>query len=581
MKKRISLLLILALVLSLLAGCTSQPGETEPTGVPDDSSVETENGSAEEQTAEPTEPSAADEPVEPSVSENVEAKYPSLAGSVPAGVAETVSLPIVEDGSLTLSLWYTVNDEILTFDEFQNGQNLFFTEWQNRTGIALEMMVYGWTQTETFNLMLVSEEYPDMCIGSPASITGGIDKAIEDEVILRLNELIDDYAPNYKAWIESDEGNRRNNRTDEGNIAVFTGGYDELQGCNTGYGIRQDWLDELGLALPETYADWHTVLTAFKNEKTEGTGPLALINTGISDELLSGYHVAPAASYYMIQRDDVVYCSALEDGFRDYLGMMNQWYTEGLIDPDFTTNGQFRVMGDSAHTGIAWILYNWAGSYFANAGMADADAFYSYLPRPVQNSGEVLKANYAAPSKMAGSQGIYLFSTCADAVAATKMIDYLYTYEGTILMNYGVENKSFYYDEAGHPWFTDELVAASSTIQNVASTNLMFSGPGVTMVCRETDYIEEYNRSYGDYWTYDGEWTLKGSLSYTADEGAERASIMSDCSTYIAEFAGKVILGQQELNDETWNQYLSDLEKMNIARAVEITQTAYDRYLAR
>ena len=31
--------------------------------------------------------------------------------------------------------------------------------------------------------------------------------------------------------------------------------------------IRKDWLDELGLAVPETLDEWHTVLTAFKEKK--------------------------------------------------------------------------------------------------------------------------------------------------------------------------------------------------------------------------------------------------------------------------------------------------------------------------
>ena len=39
--------------------------------------------------------------------------------------------------------------------------------------------------------------------------------------------------------------------------------------------IRKDWLDDLGLEVPETIDEWYTALKAFKEEKG-ATAPLTL-----------------------------------------------------------------------------------------------------------------------------------------------------------------------------------------------------------------------------------------------------------------------------------------------------------------
>ena len=56
---------------------------------------------------------------------------------------------------------------------------------------------------EQFNLMIASDELPDVIEydwtgRSAGSYPGGPEKAIQDGVILELNDLIDQYAPNLK-----------------------------------------------------------------------------------------------------------------------------------------------------------------------------------------------------------------------------------------------------------------------------------------------------------------------------------------------------------------------------------------------
>lgn len=75
---------------------------------------------------------------------------------------------------------------------------------QERLGINIEWQHPPVGQeSEQFNLMVVSGELPDIIEYSwNSAYPGGAEAAIEDGVILELNEIIDTMMPNYKAYLE-------------------------------------------------------------------------------------------------------------------------------------------------------------------------------------------------------------------------------------------------------------------------------------------------------------------------------------------------------------------------------------------
>ena len=93
-----------------------------------------------------------------------------------------------------------------------------------RTGITIEFVspVFG-ADVEPFNMMINSGDYTDLISpDSRAVYPGGFDKAIEDQVFLRVNELVDKFAPNYKHLRESSEGYRKESMTDSGNAGFYS-----------------------------------------------------------------------------------------------------------------------------------------------------------------------------------------------------------------------------------------------------------------------------------------------------------------------------------------------------------------------
>ena len=97
---------------------------------------------------------------------------------------------------------------------------------------------------------------------------------IKDGRIIRLNELIDSYAPNLKRIIESDPDVKKQIALDDGTIYMFPLlKLDALKLNATSVLImRQDWLDKLNLKVPTNIDEWYTVLKAFKEQDPNGNG---------------------------------------------------------------------------------------------------------------------------------------------------------------------------------------------------------------------------------------------------------------------------------------------------------------------
>jgi putative aldouronate transport system substrate-binding protein len=69
-------------------------------------------------------------------------------------------------------------------------------EYQKRTGISIKHLGGTPMKDQKFSLMLASGELPDIFLNTWLQYPGGPDRAVEQGYILKLNDLIDQYAPN-------------------------------------------------------------------------------------------------------------------------------------------------------------------------------------------------------------------------------------------------------------------------------------------------------------------------------------------------------------------------------------------------
>ena len=103
----------------------------------------------------------------------------------------------------------------------------------------------------------------------------------------------------------------------------------------------------------------------------------------------------------------------------------------------------------------------------------------------------------------------------------------------------------------------------------------------ILSVTRNEAAMSEEALKYNEYWGEPGEWNFSAAVSYTTEESNRRSAIKTDLDTYNSEMINKFITGVEPLTEENFQNYVNKLESMGLAEFVQITQTAYDRWLAK
>lgn len=124
-------------------------------------------------------------------------------------------------GPLEFSYWMNLDGSAAAVVK-NIGEIEFYKEMERRTGAKVTFLHPPVGQAgEQFNMMMASRDYPDVIEYTWDSYPGGPAKAIEDGVIIRLNELIDQHAPNLKKIMDDNPNLKRQLMTANGDFYVF------------------------------------------------------------------------------------------------------------------------------------------------------------------------------------------------------------------------------------------------------------------------------------------------------------------------------------------------------------------------
>ena len=473
-KQLLALLLAVATLACLFAGCakTEIPAATEPAAEPASAEPAAESVPAAEAAlqAEPVPEAApaqaeapAAEAAEPAA-EPAELAQPPEEAAPPAPPAQDEpgeepeapeamqpSLPLFEELT-TFTIW-TGNSPDLSdiVDEFNDFTVI--NEMEKRTNLHWDATIVSFTaETEQFQLMVAAQDYTDVVKGAD-SYSGGVDQAIEDEFIIDLRPLIADYMPNLTSKFQEHDGMEQALLTLNGCIGLFPQIYSQPSMATSGLLTRQDWMEDLGFDAPKTYDELHDMLAAFHEEKGADSA-LVIPATGSYNggSIVGGYGISDG--FYHI--GDTVYHGMLQPEYKDYLTMLHDWYAEGLIWQDFYTLQTTRLMDYSM------ILANQVGVW--SSGVQDmstlalqaTDPNFKLIGIP-EVSLDGGPSHFGEEPSMLDSNVWAITVECDDAESICRYVDYLYSEEGTLLANYGVEGDTFVYDDQGNPHLTEKV----------------------------------------------------------------------------------------------------------------------------
>lgn len=219
--------------------------------------------------------------------------------------------------------------------------------------------------------MMASGNYPDIIQwqhNNSLGYVGGVAQMYADGIIIELNDVIDQYMPNYKKLLEENPQVAKTLMDDEGRYLYFTPinplVTDLEKASVTWWGLmmRKDWLENVGMEAPTTIDEWYDVLTAFKegdpngnSEQDEipfdaGSGGLLLFMPAFG--ITNGWYVNP-------ETGKVGYGQYSEE-YKAYLETMAKWYAEGLVQNVYADeNG---TLADSADPNLyADLAGSWKG----------------------------------------------------------------------------------------------------------------------------------------------------------------------------------------------------------------------------
>ena len=560
--KKLSLSLVVLMLLGLFSGCDG----TSSSSVAASTEVSTTTTASKTIS---TEQSSSNAP-----SSDLESTQESTEESQAVSEPEDYTLT---DTTETLSLWYPAAGTFQSMIDYSDHARLKVTEELTNVHIELQLSATE-TATETLNLMAASGDYPDM-IQNPNMLTGGITAAVENEMLLPLNDLYEEFMPRYKAIRESLEAYEKDSKLEDGTIPMAYTFYEEGYGINLGPVVRQDWLDDLGLDTPITYNDYHDVLTAFKNEKNADAALWIPYTGSVSGYLAAGFGTGSG----MLYKDGEVLYGPITDEYKDFLAMMRTWYSEGLIYADFAT-----FTSSEQYAPDELISHDRTGIFYSTAAMmtefeaksTDGSMILAAIPDAVQAEGDQnhICHNYSLVLGM----GTGISTTCKNPELAAKWLDFQYTQAGYLLNNYGEEGVSYTLDENGNPQFTELVtnnpdgLALPIAIEKYACMNGPFVIDYTRMYAGYTDAQKEASEIWSA--TSDNAWMVD-NVPLETEESTEYNSAFNEVSTYAEAQIAKFIMGEANL-EEGWDEYVETCQSLGAQTMIDIYTDAVARYNA-
>ena len=503
------------------------------------------------------------------------------------GALAEITYPI-EDGP-TLKVWIELNAGASQM--FTNyGDNPLYQQLQEVTGVKLEFVhpTYG-ANAEGFSTMIANmEEWPDIIINFSNYYNGGTVAALDDGVIYDLTPYLEEYAPDYYALINRDAKTHIEFYNEEEQcLAFYTFALVDSFDANS-LVVRADWCEEWGIdpASLVTYDDLEVYFQKVLEEKP-GVVPFmpALSNADFRLITLWGYNLKN--DFYA--EDGEIKYYAVQPSYQKWLKTMHDWYDKGYIGTDFVAqkNAVNRKQFAAGEIGCITVAI---GNGYADAQAAGIKI--DKIPYPRETADTIIHTHNLGVNVNVGYEAV-VTTNCPEELLpkVCEFLNYPYTEEGMIFSNWGPEGLSWNWNEdhtkrVHSDWVLHNPDNTTSVMHNVcrmtywprAQMNELECNPNIAKDEIITDMRQRYHGE--DYMQHDYTLPRAVDMLLDVDEVSERDGILVDVEAYVSENMFNFIRGDLDI-DADWDNYVKTLERYKLSRAIELEQTAYDRYLER
>lgn len=342
------------------------------------------------------------------------------------------------------------------------------------TGVTLKTEYPTGRQKNDIMLMVATKEYPDLIFAK-----GDSNILIENGALIDMSELIEEYGPHIKALYGEEYDYLRYSKEDAsiyqlcsnkvGDEVLTTAGTAQLQ-----------WavLQENDYVIPRTLEEYTEMIRSYMEQypyingrKTIGisisctdwhwyttlSDPAGYIANGTTDD-----------GQWIVDEDNRVFYKHAAEGQKEYFRWLNQMYWEGILDPEFATQTHEDYISKIASGRVLGLLdADWdiatPESSLKARGMYERT--YAGLPVTIDES---VTCAVLREHNLGVGWGIGISVSCKDPVRAVQFLDWMCTEEAQVMLNWGIENVNYFYDEDGVRYRTPEEIEQAATNANYA-----------------------------------------------------------------------------------------------------------------
>lgn len=468
---------------------------------------------------------------------------------------------------------------------------LILQRLEEQTGVHIDWTNYQNDFAEKRNLDISSGDLPDAIHNDGASDVELMNWA-KQGVIVPVEDLIDDYMPNLKKILDENPEYRSLITAPDGHIYSFPWieelGEDKesIHSVNDMAWINTEWLDKLGLTMPETTDDLIKVLEAFKTQDPNGNGkadeiPISFINDGGNEDfkvLFGSFGEGDNDDHIVVSNDGIVDFTADNESYKEAVKFMRSLYEKGLIDTEafeqdwnsYVSKGGDQVFG---------LYFTWDKN-----NVTGDNENYDILPVLAGPDGQ---KNVTRTNNIGFSRDRMVITSANQNLELTaKWIDAQYNPLQSVQNNWGTYGDSeqqniFEFDEA-----------------NQMLKHLPLEGTAPTEIRQKTEVggpLAILDSYYGSVTTMpdDAKWRLdilkENYVPYMNNDNIypkvfmeekdldRLAQIEADMKDYVTRKRSEWIT--KGGIDTEWDSYKAELEKYGLSEYLSIKQTYYDDYL--
>lgn len=508
----------------------------------------------------------------------------ALAMLLSTSALAEISYPV--DNDVTLVMWRVLDQDIVGAGYTSSNDTPGVQNWITGSGIKFEIKEFA--DNDSMLLALAADDLPDLFILDYNLYSGGVIGMVNDGLTIEITEeMVMENAPDYWAVLNSQPLYRQYVTQLDCkmyNMSSLIFEPNSIYRFWQQLTYRGDLLEKYGKTVPATNEEFRDLLI-FARDNMEGIEiPFVMDAAHLTTFVESGYC---SSAYGLVapldyQTDGVFHVGYYDPEYREVMRFMNDLYQEGLISPDFASMDQ--ATAQSAFTNGTALVICTNNSRMSTLKDAVAQDGGYMVGGPVLHGADQEAAYYSFADPYINSTfSVFITPESKHPELCMQLINYLYTDEGNIVRNYGVEGKSFEYVD-GVPTYTEYVTnnpngySADSMIRTEALINWpgIHAGPMLAARHPEQSQLDSYILQEASSKPDEHVIVYTGVMAENLDEYTD---LWTDIRTYILECRTKFIAGEMNL-DADFDAYRETLKSMGIERVIEIKQATLDAFNA-